>query len=198
MRRFGPRAQSRKKFEIWPIMYMDLMTQVMVFFVVLWAVSQHRSSGVSRTVGDQTARMVNLPGDVLFPTGRSRMTPEGQSVLTKLFQDETGEVLNFDTGSLARRLLVIHGHTDGDGVKDDNFALGYQRALSVYHEIVRYGAEVPDHVILCTHADNSPAREVPQFQGQVTAAQAQSLYEAKAKNRRITIEDRVVSAPQNP
>jgi flagellar motor protein MotB len=191
------RRAGRARGEVWQIIYMDLMTQIMMFFVILWAISQvgSRIKGVSKTVGDQTVHMVTLPGDVLFPSAKAKLTPGGEDVFSKLFQDTTGDVLNFDTGGLTRRVLVIHGHTDGDGGKADNFMLGFQRALSVYNEIKKYGPEIADHAVLCSHADNTPAKDVPLFQGQVTPAQAQALGEAKAKNRRITIEDQVVSRP---
>ena len=88
---------------------------------------------------------------------------------------------------------MIHGHTDSDGKKDENYVLGYQRAMTVYKEIRKYGPEIVDHAVLCTHADNTPAKEVPCLTGTLTPAQAQALGEAKTKNRRITIEDQVNS-----
>jgi outer membrane protein OmpA-like peptidoglycan-associated protein len=153
-----------------------------------------RTSGLSRTVGDTTLHQVSLPGDVLFPSGKTDLTPEGKEVFARLFQDQTGQVLNFDTGGMTRRVLVIHGHTDGDGKKVDNLVLGFYRALAVYQEILAYGPELSDHAVLCTHADNTPAVDVPQFHGEATPAQAQMIREAKSKNRRITIEDQEVSA----
>jgi flagellar motor protein MotB len=190
------RRMGRARSEVWQIIYMDLMTQIMMFFVILWAISQvgSRVKGVSKTVGDQTVHMVTLPGDVLFPSAKTKLTPAGEEVFARLFHDDTGEVLNFDTGGLTRRVLVIHGHTDADGAKDDNFVLGFQRALTVYKEIKKYGPDIVDHAVLCSHADNTPAKAVPMFQGAITPAQAATLSEAKAKNRRITIEDQVVGA----
>jgi outer membrane protein OmpA-like peptidoglycan-associated protein len=90
-------------------------------------------------------------------------------------------------------MLVIHGHTDNEGEKDKNLELGYQRAMTAYREIVKYGSDLPDHVVICTHADNSPAQEVPAFGGILSAAEQAAVKEAKAKNRRITIEDKLVS-----
>lgn len=189
------RRTVRPKSDVWQIIYMDLMTQIMMFFVILWSIGQVRAhtKGLSKSVGDQTVHMVSLPGDVLFPSGKAKLTAEGEQVFSKLFQDTTGEVLNFDAGGLARRVLVIHGHTDGDGAKEDNLVLGFQRALGVFKEIKKYGPEIVDHAVLCSHADNSPAKAVPQFQGTLSPAQAASLLEAKSRNRRITIEDQVVS-----
>jgi flagellar motor protein MotB len=189
------RRGAKARFDVWPLIYIDLMTQIMMFFVILWAISQMQAhtGGVSKTIGDTTLHEVSLPGDVLFSSGRTQLTPEGQEVFGRLFGDQTGQVLNFDTGGLTRRRLVIHGHTDSDGTKDENLVLGFERALAVYKEILRYGPELADHAVLCTHADNAPARDVPLFQGELSPAQAQMIREAKAKNRRITLEDQVVS-----
>lgn len=188
--------RAKPKFDIWPVVYIDLMTQIMMFFVILWSISQMqaRKSGASKTLGDTTLHEVTLPGDVLFPSGKTKLTPQGEEVFAKLFKDDTGEVLSFETGGLTRRVLVIHGHTDSDGKKDDNYVLGFQRALTVYKEIQKYGAEIADHAVLCTHADNTPAKEVPLFTGTLTPAQTQAISEAKTRNRRITIEDQVTSA----
>jgi len=144
---------------------------------------QTKPIGTGIGMGDQTARMVDLPGDVLFASGQTTLASDGRGVLDKLFGDPASGVLSFDQGGLAERKLVIHGHTDDVGDKDKNFLLGYERAYAVYQEIRRHGGEVPDHVVLCTHADNTPARALPE-QGDKT--------EARAKNRRITIEDLVV------
>ena len=193
----GPAKQEkrqRRSYDTWQIIYIDLMTNIMIFFVVLWAVQNRQNkTGVSDTFGTETVKMVNLPGDVLFQTGKSELADGGRSVLAKLFAEDSKAVLNFDTGSLTKRLLIIHGHTDSDGEKDKNFDLGYQRALAAYHEIKRYGPELADHVVICTHADNSPAEEVPQLGGLLSLADQSVIKEAKSKNRRITIEDKLVS-----
>jgi outer membrane protein OmpA-like peptidoglycan-associated protein len=164
-------------------------------------------------MGDQTARMVDLPGDVLFASGQIQLASDGKAILDKLFGDADSGVLSFDQGGLAQRKLVIHGHTDDVGLKDANFQLGYQRAYAVYQEIRRHSKEVPDHVILCTHADNTPARAVPPPpiersetgggapDGSAGGAGSRAprgidravADEARAKNRRITIEDLVVA-----
>src|SRR5689334_7683397 len=147
MSRFSGTRQ-RRAFDVWQIVYIDLMTNVMIFFVVLWAVSSrpNNKGGISDSIGTETVKMVNLPGDVLFPTGKSDLSEGGRDVINKLFADSKA-VLNFDTGGLTKRLLVIHGHTDNDGTKDKNLDLGYQRALAAYHEIAKYGGELSDHVV---------------------------------------------------
>jgi flagellar motor protein MotB len=187
-------TRERRTFDIWQIVYIDLMTNVMIFFVVLWAVqSRPAKGGISDTIGTETVKMVNLPGDVLFSSGKSDMSDAGHAVMARLFAEDSKAVLNFDVGPLTRRLLVIHGHTDNEGQKEKNFDLGYQRALAAYREILKYGSDLPDHVVICTHADNSPAQEVPQFGGTLSKAEETLVKEAKSKNRRISIEDKLVS-----
>ncbi len=198
MNKFTRARRKQKHSGVWQTVYMDMMTIVMVFFVILWSITQGAKSGVSEKVGDQTTRMLSLPADVLFPAGKSKLIPEGRAVFAKLFGDPSGGVLDFDTGGLTKRLLVVHGHTDADGDKQENFKLGYERAYAAYQEIAAHSAEVADHVILCSHASNSPARETPEFQGDLTPAQQAVLRDAKAKNRRIQIEDKIVSAVEEP
>jgi flagellar motor protein MotB len=192
MKRFAAPNRRGKKYETWQIIYIDLMTNMMMFFLVVWIISQHQEKGVSSKLGDETVKMVSLPGDVLFSPGSNLLTPEGQAVFRKLLDDPSGTVLSFDTGGLQKRLLVIHGHTDSDGDKDKNFELGFTRALAAYQEMRKYGAQVPDHVVICSHADNTPAEEVPVFAGLLSSAEQTAVREAKSKNRRIAIEDKLV------
>ena len=184
--------QKRGHGALWSIIYIDLMTQIMAFFVIVWSiehgtkVTQTPVLGSGIGMGDQTVRMVDLPGDVLFASGQTQLANDGKQVLEKLFGDPASGVLSFDQGGLATRKLVIHGHTDDVGPKDKNFELGYQRAWAVYQQIRSYSTELADHAVLCTHADNTPQQPVP-------ASDKAAADAARAKNRRITIEDLVVS-----
>jgi flagellar motor protein MotB len=191
----GRRRVSAKRGHgaLWSIIYIDLMTQIMAFFVIVWSVDHGSkatataSIGTGIGMGDQTVRMVDLPGDVLFASGQTTLAPDGRAVVDKLFGDTASGVLSFDQGGLAQRKLVIHGHTDDVGDKDKNLLLGYQRAFAVYQEIRQYSKELPDHVVLCTHADNTP-------QAPITPGAAKGVNDAaRSKNRRITIEDLVVA-----
>lgn len=194
MKRYAdPPKSTRSRAAPWLIIYTDLMTIIMVFFVILWSLNQGRDIGVSETIGDVTARMISLPGDVLFPPGKHELSDEGKEVFKQIFYDESGQVLNFQTSGLTKRMLIINGHTDGDGEKDSNFELGYRRAYAAYNEISNYSKDVADHAVICTHADNSPQLEVPQFEGKISKAQRETLKLTKSKNRRITIEDKIVS-----
>ena len=194
MKRFTNK-RTRKSSEPWQVIYMDLMTIIMVFFVILWSINQSEEEALTQKVGDETVKLVQLPGDVLFTSGSHKFTGEGRRIFKKIFDDKTGNVLNFDTPGLVKRLLVIHGHTDSTGDKEENFRLGYERAYQAYREIGKYSDEIPDHIVICTHADNTPEQEVPVFQGSTSAAERTAIRNAHKKNRRITIEDKVVSKP---
>lgn len=196
MKRFVKATRKERKSESWQVVYMDLMTNIMVFFVILWSLNQGKDVKISDTIGDHTSRMVTLPGDIIFAPGKTYLSSEGKEVFKKLFTDENGAVLSFDGNALTKRFLVIHGHTDGDGKKEENIQLGFGRAVAAYREIKLYSKDVPDHVVLCTHADNSPAIEVPHLTGKLSEAQRGILRAAKAKNRRITIEDKIATGIQ--
>lgn len=192
MKRFAAPPRRGKKYETWQLIYIDLMTNMMMFFLVVWVISQHQDKGMSNKLGDETVKMVNLPGDVLFASGKAELTSDGRTIFKKLFDDETGTVLSFETGGLQKRLLVLHGHTDSAGGKDENFELGFARALAAYREMRKYSDAVPDHVVICSHADNTPTEDVPAFSGTLSAAEVQAVRAAQSKNRRITIEDKLV------
>jgi flagellar motor protein MotB len=194
MKRFADAAKTRRSVgEPWQVIYTDLMTIIMVFFVILWSLNQGKDIGVSETIGDVSARMISLPGDVLFEPGKYDLSEEGSAVFEKIFYDETSQVLTFQNSGLTKRLLVIHGHTDGDGEKDSNFELGFRRAYAAYNEVKNYSEDIVDHAVICTHADNTPLLEVPRFEGNISKAQRETLKLTKSKNRRITIEDTVIN-----
>lgn len=194
MKRFADPPKAKKsRGEPWQVIYTDLMTIIMVFFVILWSLNQGKDIGVSETVGDVSARMISLPGDVLFKPGKFELSEEGSAVFKKIFYDETGQVLNFQNSGLTKRLLVINGHTDSDGEKDRNFQLGFKRAYAAYKEVQVYSEDIIDHAVICTHADNSPQLEVPRFEGNISEAQKEALKMTKSKNRRITIEDTTIN-----
>ena len=87
------RHEVRRPRVVWPIIYIDLITQIMVFFVILWSLERREAesaqlgSGLGVGIGDQSVRMVDLPGDVLFGSGRAEVGAEGREVFARLFGD---------------------------------------------------------------------------------------------------------------
>ncbi len=56
MRRKGQRTSGggRQRSDSWQVIYMDLMTIIMVFFVILWSINQREDIGLSDTLGEET------------------------------------------------------------------------------------------------------------------------------------------------
>jgi chemotaxis protein MotB len=72
--------------------------------------------------------VIQLPGDVLFDSGKETLKPEGQTILTRV-----AEVIRNDRGLRARSYQVA-GHTDNQpfrGVFKDNWGLSAMRAREV-------------------------------------------------------------------
>jgi chemotaxis protein MotB len=73
--------------------------------------------------------VIQLPGDVLFDTGRETLKTEGKDILLKV-----AEVVRNDAG-LASRSFQVAGHTDSDklsgGRYKDNWGLSVMRAREV-------------------------------------------------------------------
>ena len=45
--------RAKPKFDVWPVVYIDLMTQIMMFFVILWSISQMQARSEERRVGKE-------------------------------------------------------------------------------------------------------------------------------------------------
>ena len=73
--------------------------------------------------------VIQLPGDVLFASGRADLKPEGEAILRQV-----ADVVRNDP-ELARREFQVAGHTDSHplkgGVFKDNWGLSAMRARSV-------------------------------------------------------------------
>ena len=104
VRRATHAPRLRRAFDIWQIVYIDLMTNVMIFFVVLWAVQsapeQERHQRHDR----------HRDGEDGEPAGRRARSRRARAICRlpatrscrKLFADDTHTVLNFDVGPAAR------------------------------------------------------------------------------------------------
>ena len=89
--------------------------------------------GLSVEVRDNRM-LIQLPGDVLFPSGQERLTEEGIEILTQV-----AEVIRTDS-DLSTRQFQVAGHTDDvpltRGPYKDNWGLSAMRARSVLTYLV--------------------------------------------------------------
>jgi chemotaxis protein MotB len=73
--------------------------------------------------------VIQLPGDVLFDSGREKLKPEGANILKQV-----GDVVRADS-DLSKRQFQVAGHTDAKplqgGAFKDNWGLSAMRARSV-------------------------------------------------------------------
>jgi chemotaxis protein MotB len=73
--------------------------------------------------------LIQLPGDVLFDSGRDKLKPEGEKILLQI-----AEVIRTDS-DLSKRRFQVAGHTDSKplvgGQFKDNWGLSAMRARSV-------------------------------------------------------------------
>ncbi|HWL95424.1 MAG TPA: OmpA family protein [Phycisphaerae bacterium] len=71
--------------------------------------------------------MISVPGEVLFPSGRSELTPKGRSTLSKIASDIRSNYPDRD--------IYVFGHTDNEPIRKskwkDNWELGAARSLTV-------------------------------------------------------------------
>ena len=88
-----------------------------------------RSSGINASV-DQATGSITLESDILFESGRFKLTPAGQNFVDK-FLPIYLEVLFSPEYSGNVSEIIIEGHTDSDGGYLSNLELSQQRALAV-------------------------------------------------------------------
>ncbi len=104
--------------------------------------------------------VIELPGDVLFDSGRETLKKSGQEILGKV-----AEIVRRDTG-LSERDFQVAGHTDnqayGAGPFKDNWGLSVMRAREVLAFLVKPdnggGALNPNHWSASGYGDTDPVQ----------------------------------------
>lgn len=121
------------------------------------------------TVSIENGRLViNLPENVLFPTGRTALSPGGTETLK-----EIADILK----ELPERRFQIEGHTDTVPIHNANFASNWElssgRALRVVHLMIDEGVQ-PANISAAGYGEFQPRAD-------------NNTTEGKALNRRIEI-----------
>lgn len=175
----------------WQAVYMDLVTMLMIFFLLLWVLYQGKPS---EGIGSYQSVMVEA-GDSFFVKGKADLSQKAKDTIKKLSNVELG------LGSIGktrnRNTLVLHGHTDSDGSKFANLNLGYRRAYNVLVELSKYKPEVLENASICTHADNLKKFKLP-YMGDLGASAemrdilSRQTIDSNAGNRRVEIEYKTI------
>jgi len=121
------------------------------------------------TVSIENGRLViNLPENILFPTGRTALSTDGTETLK-----EIADILK----ELPERRFQIEGHTDTVPIHNDRFASNWElssgRALRVVHLMIDEGV-MPQNISAAGYGEFQPRAD-------------NSTAEGKALNRRIEI-----------
>ena len=118
--------------------------------------------------------VIQLPGDVLFDSGRETLKKEGKDILTKV-----GEVIHGDQGLNARTFQVA-GHTDSEkltgGAFKDNWGLSAMRA----REVLVYLVSPPG-------GDLNPQKWSAVGYGDTDPIQKNDTPEGRQANRRVEL-----------
>jgi chemotaxis protein MotB len=121
--------------------------------------------------------VIQLPGDVLFDTGRDKLKGEGENILKQV-----AAVIRNDA-ELAKRNFQVAGHTDNQplagSVFKDNWGLSVMRAREVLAYLVRSegqngGGLDPNHWSAAGYGETDPS-------------DTNDTKEGKAKNRRCEL-----------
>jgi chemotaxis protein MotB len=116
--------------------------------------------------------VIQLPGDVLFDSGREKLKKEGEDILRQV-----AEVIKNDS-DLKTREFQVAGHTDSKPLKGgvflDNWGLSAMRARSVLIFLTTDGGLTPTNWSAAGYADTDPVA-------------ANDTDDGRQKNRRVEL-----------
>jgi len=173
---------------IWVMVYSDMITGLMVFFLILWASTQIRKTPVESPppttplqlqIKEQLGQVgtvvvtrhkmtVTLPSAVLFDPGRAELKPAARASLERVA----------DALTRSSAPVVVEGHTDDAPIQKSgwrsNYELSAARAFSVIQFFTSTGRLPPTRLAARGYG---PYRPVAPNDGE----------DNRAKNRRIEI-----------
>jgi chemotaxis protein MotB len=170
----------------WMVNYADLMTELVCFFIILYALSaalnknmqnakeeldkmmkeQQMQAEVKMTKDGLTLSLSEQDGVACFESGKADITDQGKTVLSKI-----APVL----ASLPND-IVIEGHTDNvpihTSVFDSNWELSTARATNILKYLVSHDGLPPNHVSAVGYGEYKPLA-------------SNDTLEGRQKNRRV-------------
>ncbi|MDD5688184.1 MAG: flagellar motor protein MotB [Elusimicrobia bacterium] len=179
-RRYGESAEVDPN--LWIVSYGDLMTNLMIFFLMLFALSSIKPKTVIEKEDEQkilvknlekygavtvSAEKINvtLQQDIIFKAGSAELKSGFTEVLA-----EVNKFINDNTGT-----IIVSGHADAvplnRGKYKDNWYLSAERGWSVANELIKSGID--------------PKRFQIRGYGEFHPVAGNDTEEGRAKNRRI-------------
>lgn len=172
----------------WLINYADLMTELVCFFVILYALSASLNKNV-RNAKEQIQKMIEsgeAAGEVevtkdglritfeekgemaFFESGKADLTPQMTKLLDTVAPQLKPLTEKFD--------IVVEGHTDNIPIHTDRYTSNWELSTARSTEVVHY---------LITKQSLFPARLAAIGYGEYKPAVPNDTLENKAKNRRV-------------
>ncbi|MBI5242351.1 MAG: flagellar motor protein MotB [Elusimicrobia bacterium] len=189
----------------WLVNYADLMTEMVCFFVILYALSAVLNKDVQQAVKDVEEAKKNIHAEIdvkidregmkisiqekgdmaFFASGKADVTAGMLSILDQIAPTIKNLSKNFD--------IVVEGHTDNVPINDEYFGSNWELSSARATTVVEY---------LIKDKDFSPQYLAAMGYGQYRpVCPANDTPECKAKNRRVVFFVKTVTphgAPPSP
>ena len=156
--------------------YADMMTLLLVFFIFFfmlrdvelgWKVLAKKNTekiqkdeiivqkAIIDTLSKLNERVINIPGYILFDSGKAELKWNAQTFLAKV-ADHIKEIIKNDPNWQIR----IEGHTDNIPIHNSKFASNWElstaRALSIVKFFIRNGYFKPDQMQIMGYGEFKP------------------------------------------
>ncbi len=156
--------------------YADMMTLLLVFFIFFfmlrdvelgWKVFAKKNTekiqkdeiivqkAIIDTLSKLNERVINIPGYILFDSGKAELKWNAQTFLAKV-ADHIKEIIKNDPNWQIR----IEGHTDNIPIHNSKFASNWElstaRALSIVKFFIRNGYFKPDQMQIMGYGEFKP------------------------------------------
>jgi flagellar motor protein MotB len=175
---------------LWLVPYGDLMTNMMLFFLLLFALTARAPKNVVQQAEDQqlivkkleefgtttvSADKINVTfsQDIIFKVGKAEIFKTGKAEITKNFAGAMEVVSSYLKDN--SRIVIVSGHADSTplhgGKYKDNWFLSAERGWSVANELIKNGID--------------PKRIQIRGYGEFNPVASNSTAKGRAKNRRI-------------
>ena len=182
----------------WMVNYADLMTEISILFLVLYAMAGALSKDLQKAQKEihQTLQEQKIPGEVvidqdglrlsleeggqteLFTTGSAELAPELRAVLDKL-----RPTLN---RLQEKHQIIVEGHTDNIPIKTSHFASNWELSTARATSVVR---------MLVDDYKFAPARLAAIGYGEYRPLAPNDTPEGRARNRRVVFLVKAVGLP---
>ncbi|MCB4757499.1 MAG: OmpA family protein [Elusimicrobia bacterium] len=184
----------------WMVNYADLMTELVCFYLILYALSASLSKPIqeAKKAVEETMKQEEVAGEVkitkdgliislqeqgynvFFESGRAELTDQMKKILD-------GLAPTFRKLADKRHDIIVEGHTDDVPIKSDKFPSNWElstaRATNVVHYLIHQYQYPPQHIGAIGYGENKSLPRAPE----------EDLVAWRSRNRRVVF---VVKNPE--